>query len=50
MVVILEADLSNEVSYHFSDYIHFYEKHVHKKNMKLKVGKIEETGRLSFKQ
>ena len=32
MVVILEAVLSNKVSYHFSDYIHFYEKHVHKKH------------------
>ena len=32
MVVILEANLSNKVSYHFSDYIHFYEKHVHKKH------------------
>ena len=32
MVGILEADLSNTVSYHFSDYIHFYEKHVHKKH------------------
>ena len=31
MVVILEADLSNKVSYHFSDYIHFYEKHGHKR-------------------
>ena len=31
MVVILEADLSNKISYHFSDYIHFYEKHVHKR-------------------
>ena len=32
MAVILEADLSNKVSYHFSDYIHFYEKHVHKRH------------------
>ena len=30
MVVFLEADLSSNISYHFSDYIHFYEKHVHK--------------------
>ena len=31
MVVIREEDLSNKVSYHFSD-IHFYEKHVHKRH------------------
>ena len=30
MVVILKAELSNKVSYHFSDYNHFYEKDVHK--------------------
>ena len=32
MVVILEADLSNKVTYHFSDYIHFSEKYVQKKH------------------
>jgi len=32
MVVILEADLSNKVSYDFFDYIRFYEKHVHKRH------------------
>ena len=32
MVVTLEADLSNEVSHHFSDYINFCEKHAHKKH------------------
>ena len=32
MVVILEADLSNKVSYDFFDYMRFYEKHVHKRH------------------
>ena len=32
MVAVLEADLSNKVSYHYSDYIHFYQKYVHKKH------------------
>ena len=49
MVVILEADLSNEVSYHFSDYINFYEKHAHKKREAETRQKLR-TGRLSFKQ
>ena len=45
MVVILEADLSNKVSYHY-DYIHIYEKHVHNKHeaesrQKLRNGQAE---------
>ena len=41
MVVILEADLSNKVSYHFSDFIHVYKRHEAGSKQKLRNRQAE---------